>query len=136
MLDNLEDFCPLCTYARLNMLSCKIMSYALTQKGMEVYIMKMFNNTQKNIANTVFEKEIKPRLKEKDGFTHVIMVNSFSKFLNQNFGCEDKYTTQIDDVLTNIQQLGYEIVDIKVTVLPNQGLTGNMEGFNTLIVYK
>ena len=98
--------------------------------------MKMFNNAQKNMANTVFEKEIKPRLKEKDGFTHVIMVNSFSKFLNQNFGCEDKYTTQIDDVLTNIQQLGYEIVDIKVTVLPNQGLTGNMEGFNTLIIYK
>ena len=98
--------------------------------------MKMFNNTQKNMANTVFEKEIKPRLKEKDGFTHVIMVNSFSKFLNQNFGCEDKYTTQMDDVLTNIQMLGYEIVDIKVTVLPNQGLTGNMEGFNTLIMYK
>ena len=134
MLDNLEDFCPLCTYARLQLLSCKIMSYA-TLKGMEV-IMKMFNNAQKNMANTVFEKEIKPRLKEKDGFTHVIMVNSFSKLCNQNFGCEDKYTTQIDDVLTNIQMLGYEIVDIKVTVLPNQGLTGNMEGFNTLIMYK
>ena len=98
--------------------------------------MKMFNNTQKNMANTVFEKEIKPRLKEKDGFTHVIMVNSFSKFLNQNFGCEDKYTTQMDEIITSMQMLGYEIVDIKVTTMQNQGLTGRMEGFNTLIMYK
>ena len=98
--------------------------------------MKMFNNTQKNMANTVFEKEIKPRLKEKDGFTHVIMVNSFSKFLNQNFGCEDKYTTQMDEIITSMQMLGYEIVDMKITVMQNQGFTGKMEGFNTLIMYK
>lgn len=98
--------------------------------------MKMFNNAQKNMANTIFEKEIKPRLKEKDGFIHVVMINSFSKLCNLNFGCDDKYTTQIDDILTNIQLLGYEIVDIKITVLPNQGLTGNTEGFNTLIMYK
>ena len=91
---------------------------------------------QKGMANTIFEKEIKPRLKEKDGFVHVIMVNSFSKFLNQNFGCEDKYTSQMDEILTNIQMLGYEIVDMKVTSIQNQGLTGNMEGFNTLIMYK
>lgn len=98
--------------------------------------MKMFNNTQKNMANIVFEKEIKPRLKEKDGFTHIIMVNSFSKFLNQNFGCEDKYTTQMDEIITSMQMLGYEIVDMKVTVMQNQGFTGKMEGFNTLIMYK
>lgn len=98
--------------------------------------MKMFNGIQKGMANTVFEKEIKPRLKEKDGFVHVIMVNSFSKFLNQNIGCEDKYTSQIDEIMTGIQMLGYEIVDVKVTVMQNQGLTGKMEGFNTLIMYK
>lgn len=98
--------------------------------------MKMFNGMQKDIANSVFEKEIKPRLKEKDGFVHVIMVNSFSKFLNQNIGCEDKYTSQIDEIMTGIQMLGYEIVDVKVTVMQNQGLTGKMEGFNTLIMYK
>ena len=125
-----------CTYARLKLLSCKIMSYA-TLKGMEVYIMKMLNGVQKNVADNIFEKQIKPRLKEKDGFTHVIMVNSFSKLCNQNFGCDDKYTTQIDEIVTSIQQLGYEIVDIKLTVIENQGfLTGQMEGFNTLIMYK
>ena len=91
---------------------------------------------QKDMANTVFEKEIKPRLKEKDGFTHIIMVNSFSKFLNQNFGCEDKYTAQMDEIITSMQMLGYEIVDMKVTVMQNQGFTGKMEGFNTLIMYK
>ena len=42
------------------------------------------------------------------------MVNSFSKWINQNFGCEDKYTTQIDEIISSMQLDGYEIVDIKL----------------------
>lgn len=98
--------------------------------------MKMFNGVQKSVAESVFEKKVKPQLKEKDGFIHVVMINSFSKFLNESFGCEDKYTNQIDEVLTGMQMLGYEIIDIKFSVLQDQGLTGKMEGFNTLIMYK
>ena len=98
--------------------------------------MKMFNGVQKSVAESVFEKKVKPQVKEKDGFIHVVMNNSFSKFLNESFGCEDKYTNQIDEVLTGMQMLGYEIIDIKFSVLQDQGLTGKMEGFNTLIMYK
>lgn len=64
------------------------------------------------------------------------MVNSFSKWINQNFGCEDKYTTQIDEIISSMQLDGYEIVDIKIDSLQNQGLSGSMEGFHTVILYK
>lgn len=98
--------------------------------------MGLFTKSQRNAAQSIFERKVKPFLKEKDGYTHVVMINSFSKFCNKNFDCEDKYTTQIDEILTNMQKLGYEIVDIKLGVVKNQGLAGEMEGYNTLIMYK
>lgn len=98
--------------------------------------MGFFKNSQKQTAGSIYEREIKPNLKEKDGLLHVAMINSFSKWLNQNFGCEDKYTTQIDKILTAMQNDGYEIVDIKFNSVQDQGLTGQMEGFHTLITYK
>lgn len=64
------------------------------------------------------------------------MLDSFSKYLNQAFGVESKYTEQIDPIITGLQNDGYEIVDIKINSLKNQGLTGEMEGFHTLIMYK
>ena len=98
--------------------------------------MGFFSKGQQESANTVFEKEVKPSLQRKDGKVHVIMINSFSKWINQIFGCDDKYTTQIDSILTAIQNEGYEIVDIKLNSIQNQGITGSMEGFHTLILYK
>ena len=97
--------------------------------------MGMFTKGQQATADTVYSKT-KQYLKEKDGKIHVVMMNSFSKFANQAFQCEDKYTTQIDEILTGMQNDSYEIVDIKFNVLANQGLGGSMEGFNTLIMYK
>ena len=114
-----------------------IKGHAQSLKSKEVFTMKMFNGVQKSVAESVFEKKVKPQLKEKDGFIHVVMINSFSKFLNENFGCEDKYTNQIDEILTGMQMLGYEIIDIKFSVLQDQGMTKRfMEGFNTLIMYR
>lgn len=97
--------------------------------------MGFFNDVQKNTATGVYE-QAKKFLKSKDGKIHVVMFNSFSKWINQNFGCEDKYTTQIDEILTNMQDDGYEILDVKINSIQNQGLTGQMEGFHTLITYK
>lgn len=100
--------------------------------------MGLFTKGQQNTANAVYAN-LKKYLKEKDGFTHVVMVNSFSKFVNEYFCCEDKYTTQIDQILLLMQQEGYEIIDIKFEVLKNQGtglLGGDMEGYATLIMYK
>lgn len=98
--------------------------------------MGIFNSTQKVMSISIYEKQIKPQLKESNGYTHVLMINSFSKWLNQNFGCEDKYTTQIEEIIAGMQQDGYEIIDIKFNSIPGQGLTKQMEGYHTLITYK
>lgn len=97
--------------------------------------MGFFNNMQKNMATNVYA-DVKKHLSKKDGNKHVVMINSFSKWINQNFGCEDKYTTQIDEIVSDMQNDGYEILDIKFNSIQGQGLSGQMEGFHTLIVYK
>lgn len=97
--------------------------------------MGFFNNVQKETAITIYE-QTKKHLHSKDGKVHIVMINSFSKWVNQVFGCEDKYTTQIDEILSKMQDDGYEIIDIKINSIPNQGLSGQMEGFHTLITYK
>ncbi len=100
--------------------------------------MGMFTKTQKNMANVIYN-EAKKYLKEKDGNIHVVMFNSFSKLINELFCCEDKYTTQIDEIVTCMQNDGYEIIDIKFNTLQNQGkgfFGDSMEGYSTLIMYK
>ncbi len=97
--------------------------------------MGMFTKNQKNTA-TVIYADTKKFLKPKDGNIHVVMINSFGKVLNQIFGCEDKYTVQIDEIVSRMQEDGYEIVDIKFNSIQGQGLSKEMEGFHTLIMYK
>ena len=96
--------------------------------------MGIFTKGQADMAEQVYEKT-KEYLKPKDGLKHVVMINSFSKFVNQIFGCEDKYTTQIDYILTRMQNDGYEILDIKFNSIQGQGISAAMEGFNTMIIY-
>ncbi len=98
--------------------------------------MGFLKDNRKASAENIYESQVKPNVAEKDGNVHVLMVNSFSKFINQNFGVEDKYTTQIDSIVTALQKDGYEIVDIKFDSLKGQGISGSMEGFHTLIQYK
>lgn len=97
--------------------------------------MGLFTNNQKATAVTIYSIA-KQYLKKKDGKVHVVMFNSFGKFANQSFECENKYTIQIDEILTGMQNDGYEIVDIKFAALPNQGISDSVEGYNTLIIYK
>lgn len=97
--------------------------------------MGLFSNIQANAADNVYKK-LKAHLSKKDGKVHIVMVNSFSKWLNQNFECEDKYTTQIDNILSHMQEDGYEIIDVKFNSLVNQGIFGQMEGYHTLVMYK
>ncbi|CCF28472.1 hypothetical protein [Leuconostoc citreum] len=98
--------------------------------------MGILSRSQEAASESIFKKQVKPNLKEKDGFKHVIMITSFSKWMNQNFGVETKYTIQIEHILNAMQKLGYEIENIEHSTLKNQGLFGDMEGFHTLITYK
>lgn len=98
--------------------------------------MGIFTGQQKGAAEIVYEKDIKKYLAPKDGNLHILMVRSFSKWSTLNFGCEDKYTSQLDLILSGMQNDGYEIIDIKFNSLDNQGFSKNADGFHTLIIYK
>ncbi len=97
--------------------------------------MGLFTKDQTAHANVVY-KDVKKFLAEKDGKTHVIMVNSYSKWINALFCCEDKYTTQIDTILSSMQADGYEIIDVKVVPLNCDKTMLDMQGYSTLVTYK
>ena len=97
--------------------------------------MGLFSGAQAAQADSVYNK-MRPSLAAKDGFVHVVMVNSFSKLGNQNFDCDTKYTVEIDHVLQCMQRDGYQILDVKFNSITGQGLSGNRTGFNTVIIYK
>lgn len=98
--------------------------------------MGLLSKSRKASGDVIYNNEVKPQLVVKDGNIHIVMINSFSKLVNQNFGVESKYTEQIGSVINDLQQDGYEIVDIKFDSLKGQGITGTAEGFHTLIMYK
>lgn len=98
--------------------------------------MGLLSGHRKASGKGLYIKDIKPRLVERDGHVHIIMIDSFSKFFDQTFGVETKYTEQIGQVVDNMQNDGYEVVDIKFNSLKNQGITGIAEAYHTLIMYK
>lgn len=97
--------------------------------------MGMFTKGQERTAENVYDR-IKKHLKPKDGAVHVVMVNSFGKLGNAVFDCDDKYTTQIDHVILKMQYDGYQIIDIKFNSIRDKGLSGETDGYQTLIMYK
>lgn len=97
--------------------------------------MGFMQNVKDNMAAAQADQVMR-NVKPKDGRVHVLMLMSFSKLVNQAFGCDDKYTNEVDGVLSELQIRGYEIVDIKLGVLPNQGITGQREGYLTCIMYR
>lgn len=98
--------------------------------------MGFLSKSRKQSSKDLYEKKIKPELFKKDGNIHLLMLNSFSKYLNELFGVETKYNEQIGTIVNELQKDGYEIVDIKFDSLKNQGTFGEEEGFHTLIMYK
>lgn len=97
--------------------------------------MGFMQNVKENMAAAQADQVMR-NVKPRDGRVHVLMLMSFSKLVNQAFGCDDKYTNEVDGVLSELQIRGYEIVDIKLGVLPNQGITGQREGYLTCIMYR
>lgn len=97
--------------------------------------MGIFKSVQKGEAEVLYEK-IKENLAEKDGLTHVIMINSFARELNDAFCCETKYTVQIDSILNQMQKDGYEILDVKFQSVESFLYKKGKEAYRTLIVYK
>lgn len=97
---------------------------------------KGFAKMQTTAASEVYQNEVLPYIAPKDGLVHALMITSFSKYFNQVFGVDTKYTVQLDEILTRMQRDGCEIIDVKLSSMQNQGLTGKMEGFHTIILYR
>lgn len=98
--------------------------------------MGLLSNSRKASGEALYQKEVKPQLVKQDENVHIVMIDSFSKLVNQVFGVESKYTEQIGSIVNCLQDDGYEIVDIKFDSLKGQGIMGTNEGFHTLIMYK
>ncbi|MFG6319528.1 MAG: hypothetical protein K1W33_06740 [Clostridia bacterium] len=97
--------------------------------------MESFTPEQKVTENKMY-KRIKRHLKPKDGKQHVFMMNSFNRWVDNHFWCEEQYTAQMDDFLSAMQDDGYEIIDVKFNSLMNRDIMGEVEAFHTLIIYK
>ncbi|MEG2195694.1 MAG: zinc ribbon domain-containing protein [Terrisporobacter sp.] len=104
------------------------------------------NNINKEIyeEDTIEKEEIKHSyykikkfLKKKDNKVHIVMINSKNKTSCEDLVCENKYTTEVDNILSFMQDDGYEIVDVKyeVFIRENYGLN-YFDIYRTLIMYK
>lgn len=76
--------------------------------------------------------DVEKNLRPKDGFQHVLMINSFSSS-KVKLACKDKcapeYISTINPVIERIQKYGYEIIDIKI-------VSDEVASIRTLIIYK
>ncbi|CEQ05979.1 Uncharacterised protein [[Clostridium] sordellii] len=75
--------------------------------------------------------EIKESLKEKDGKVHIIMINGKSFLALKELECLNKYTNEVDSILSFMQDDGYEIIDVKY-----QFISDSSRQYITLIMYK
>lgn len=73
-------------------------------------------------------QKMKPYIAPKDGNTHVLMVSSSFEWSGRNFTCNEKYTTKMDQIISGLQNSGYQIVDIK--------LSNAIDCLNTMIMYR
>ena len=94
--------------------------------------MGLFDKNIEKSSNNSYE-EIKKYLKPKDNKKHIIMVNTMSKSITNGWECENKYTLHIDTIIENMQNDGYEIIDIKFD--STQQSVSNMFLIRTLIIY-
>lgn len=67
-------------------------------------------------------------LEPKNGNKHVILIHTGIANGNKP---ENVYTSKINEIIENIQNRGYEIIDIKLEIGGTQGLS-----YETLITYK
>lgn len=74
-------------------------------------------------------------LKPRDGKLHVLMMNTWNTWGTAKFRCDDKYIGEVDDVLSYMQDEGYEIVKIEHTSL-SDGTGFGVISYTTLVTYR
>ena len=74
-------------------------------------------------------------LKPRDGKLHVLMMNTWNTWGTTKFRIDDKYISEVDDVLSYMQDEGYEIVKIEHTSL-SDGTGFGVISYTTLVTYR
>jgi len=75
--------------------------------------MALAKDVQKNTANNVYENA-RPCLRKKNGNYHVIYFYLTGSQVNDMFSCEEKMTTEVNQILLGLQNDGYEILDVQL----------------------
>lgn len=98
--------------------------------------MGFMTKQRKEVAKGIVQ-QVQEQLLPSDGCVHVMMITSFGKLGGtQVFSIDEKYNTQIDEIVCGIQNLGREVVDIKFDCQHGAGATGSGISYHTLIMYK
>lgn len=102
--------------------------------------MVLWNNKDKN--NFDFDNDIKPLLEEKNGYIHTLTIRNANTLTiggvleDNKIDTLEKYNYNVNLILTKLQNLGYEIIDVKLNSQFNGGVNYKMDLFHTLIIYK
>lgn len=70
-----------------------------------------------------------------DGFVHVIMIESIAKQQSTHFTVDEKYTNQLNVILTGMQKKGYKILNVQNSSVVGNRVSSTIE-FTTLITYQ
>lgn len=93
--------------------------------------MGLFNKSKEVEPYEVVKSELKP----KDGNLHVMMVNTWNTWTDQKFNCDERYTGELEELISGMQAEGYEIVQMQHNSM-SSGSGFGMVTYTTLITYR
>lgn len=79
--------------------------------------------------------EVAPHLAARDGKLHVVMLRSYSSWTTTKFHCDASYVNEVDAVLSDMQDNGYEIVDVQHAAM-SSGTGVGATTTTTLVSYR
>lgn len=95
--------------------------------------MGIFDKNLDKSSDNLYE-DVRKYLKPRNGKKQVVLINTMSKMATNGLECDNKYTLQISGVLDEMQNDGYEIIDVKIETLPSS--VGAAALIRTLVIYK
>lgn len=74
------------------------------------------------------------QLGKRDGMTRVLTFNTYERMMNE-FSFTKELTDEANEVLTMLQERGYEILDVKMSSV-YEGNDSGLFGVNILVTYQ
>lgn len=80
-------------------------------------------------------ERVRLNLAEKDGNTHVVMINTYHTWTTTILHCNEGYTADIDSILQGMQSDGFEIINVQHASMSN-GTGLGVVTITSLITYR